>query len=102
MAFWTGPLQPNGTTTPDATQHCGTADAPQCLYNVLQDPTEHVNLAAALPDVARELGARLKVLQAGVFDPSRGVPDPLACNVTHSRWFGFVGPFLDLPPQAPL
>lgn len=99
MAFWTGPLQPNGTKTPDATTHCGTADAPLCLYNILEDPTEHVNLASVFPDVLKELGGRLAVLQGGVFDPDRGTPDPRACNVSMGRWGSFVGPFLDLPPN---
>jgi arylsulfatase I/J len=93
MAFWTGPLQPNGTKTPAASENCGTVDAPLCLYNVLQDPTEHVNLMAAQPAILKRLAARIAELQKGVFDPDRGDPDPLACNFTATRWRGFVGPF---------
>lgn len=92
-AFWTGPLQPNGTATPEASEDCGTVDAPRCLYNVLDDPTEHVNLAAAQPAILRQLAARIAELQRGVFDPDRGAPDPLACNYTATKWRGFVGPF---------
>lgn len=94
MAFWTGELQPNGTNTPAASMDCGNVTAPKCLYNVLQDPTEHVNLADAHPDILQQLAARIAELQRTVFDPDRGNPDPLACNMTATKWRGFVGPFL--------
>lgn len=99
MNIWTGPQYPNETTA-RAPWHntafdCGTAAAPTCLFNVFTDPTEHVNLAAARPDIVAAMAARVAELNAGVFFPDRGDASPRACATSAEKWHGFVGPFLD-------
>lgn len=93
---WTSAFYPNATTNwcDTCALDCGTIDAPTCLFNVLDDPTEHVNLAATKPDIVAAMSARLKELQAGIFAPQRGKPDNKdACHAGDVTWKGFVGPF---------
>ena len=98
MNVWVGPEYPNSTTAAHPWDNtpldCGAIDAPTCLFNVLDDPTEHNNIAAAHPDIVAKMAARIKELQAGVFSPRRGNPSPKACEATRTLWHGFVGPFL--------
>jgi arylsulfatase B len=98
MNIFQGPKYPNATTEAspwsNAPLQCGPASAPTCLFNVFDDPTEHVNQAAARPDIVASMAARLAELQAGVFSPYRGGPSPLACTASADKWGGFVGPFL--------
>jgi arylsulfatase B len=91
---WTGPLYPNATTQwcDTCPLDCGTIDAPKCLFNVFDDPTEHVNLAASHPAIVASMSARLKELTKTVFAPDRGVPDTkAACKAGADGW---VRPFL--------
>ncbi len=97
-AVYQGPFYPNASTAAhpwsNAPVDCGSAAAPTCLFNVLDDPTEHVNQAAARPDIVAAMAARIAQLQAGVFSPDRGSASPLACAASRDKWRGFVGPFL--------
>ncbi len=73
---------------------CGTIDKPACLFNVLEDPTEHGNVAEANPDIVAAMSARLKELTTGIFAPDRGEPaTSLPCEASASKWGGFVGYF---------
>lgn len=94
--FWQGPFFPNASTNEGHDDlDCGTTAAPKCLWNVFDDPTEHVNLIDQFPDIATALAKRLDELQAGVFSPNRGPSlAKLACNTSNQKWGGFVGPFL--------
>jgi arylsulfatase B len=93
---WTGPFYPNATTNwcDTCPLDCGTIDKPTCLFNVLQDPTEHDNLAAANPAIVKEMAARLAELTKGIFAPDRGQPaTDMACTASKNKWGGFVGWF---------
>ena len=59
-----GPRYPNGTVPQPQSQDCGDAG---CLYNVIDDPTEHEDLAAAQPDVLANLTARFAELAATAY-----------------------------------
>ena len=94
---WTGPFYPNATTNwcDSCPLDCGTQDAPKCLFNVLTDPTEHLEISAAHPDIVSSMAARIKQLQAGIFAPDRGeVQTAAACQALNTQWGGFIGPFL--------
>jgi hypothetical protein len=41
--------------------------APMCLFNVLEDPTEHDNIASSNPDILASMTARLAELQVRYF-----------------------------------
>ena len=58
LAGWTGPVYPN-TIKPSgisAIEHCGDSG---CLYNIIDDPEEYTNLAEKMPDVLKEMQAKL-------------------------------------------
>jgi hypothetical protein len=65
-----------------------------CLFNILADPTEHVDLAAAMPAKVAELRARIAELNATIFLPDRGTDDGAGCAAALSWGRGFWVPFL--------
>jgi arylsulfatase I/J len=93
---WTSAFYPNASTSwcDTCPLDCGTAAAPKCLFNILEDPTEHENLAASKPDIVAAMAARLAELQAGIFAPDRGQPATTEpCRASETTWRGFVGWF---------
>ena len=106
-ASWYGEHSPNATSPPkgsnawqQALAQCGDVG---CLYDIDADPTEHVDLAAALPAVASAL--RAKFLSINASDPANGQLDfatqaPIVdgalkfCAVVQNSG-GFVGPWAD-------
>ena len=66
-----------------------------CLFNVLDDPTEHSEISAAHPDIVASMAARIAELQKGIFAPDRGeIQTAEACKALNEQWGGFIGPFL--------
>jgi len=97
---WTGPHYPNASSAAqpvDVTQRCHAG----CLYDVVADPTETTDLAAAQPQVVANMSARLLQLEAGFYSNDdtgvdvcpRGVGMPCACWVAIHRNRNFFGPF---------
>ena len=94
QAGYTGPQYPNTTHAEGilTSQNCGDTG---CLYKIKTDPEEQNNLAAAMPDVLKEMQAKLAKYQATYFNPNRGKTWPAACDMAMSKYGGFWGPFLD-------
>lgn len=92
-AGWTGPHYPNVSTPAgiDATEKCGDGG---CLYNIKDDPEEHVNLADSMENVLKEMRDKLAMYQATYFNPNRGGKWNEACEVALDKYGGFWGPFL--------
>ena len=86
-----GPQYPNGTANPgcNSTMSCPLG----CLFNLDEDPTEHVDVAAENPAVLAVIAARLAQLQPTVFSPDRGASSPLAGKTAAARG-GYWGPFV--------
>ena len=59
-AHWTGPDSPNGTASVGLMHDCGSSG---CLYNLLDDPTEHFDLALSGAKTNATLAAILAMLQ---------------------------------------
>jgi hypothetical protein len=57
------------------------------------DPGEHHDLALSQPALAQDILDRMNKAQPKWFNPDRGDPHPLACEVAEHT--GFWGPFLD-------
>jgi arylsulfatase I/J len=100
-AMWTGPQWPNKSSTSFSTNHSHwavTADCRRgCLYDLSNDPNEHVDLAPSKPDIVAKLRSRLESINSTVFSPDRGPPlGHLKCQVAVEKYGGFFGPFLDL------
>ena len=65
-AGWTGPVYPNSTHLNggiEAVEHCGDTG---CLYNIMKDPLEHVNLASQMPDVLKDMQTKLQSIRPHV------------------------------------
>ena len=97
MAGWTGPKYPNNTGLqpsflPKGWVHdCRSG----CLYNIVNDPTEHDDLAEDPAQQVRlaQMQKQLAELNAGNFNPDRGQGDRRAC-VQAEKNGGFYGPFV--------
>lgn len=98
-----GPLYPNTSSDVDAEcdirLDCGGTTlvypySGACLFNVFEDPTEHVNLAEANPSKISELVEKIKELNENTFSPDRGNQTWLPCENSLNKYQGFVGPFL--------
>ena len=97
QACWAGPQSPN-ITIPiskciSITENCGESG---CLYNIKEDPFEHVNLASKLPDKLKEMQGKLASYQATYFNPDRGTFWPGACEYAMKHYGGFWGPYVDV------
>lgn len=97
QAGWCGPIHPNTSVswnTFDTTINCSWSPAEDrygCLFNVIDDPSEHNDLASTMPDVATELYESLVMAQTKYFDPNRGQPDERACALANRT--GYWQPF---------
>ena len=87
-AIWTGPSYPNTSSNMSAwttTMDCETG----CLYNLTEDPTEHVDLSASLPAIVASMKERIEALNRTTFSPRRGEASPLGCEVALGVYGGF-------------
>ena len=107
MAIFTGPHYPNASTPQDLINGkvpsfgCSTPAKPWgCLFNVTSDPTEHNDLAAAQPAVAKALLDALRKVSRTYFDPERGDVDPAACARMMGPNRGFFGPWLEMEMET--
>jgi len=94
---WTGPTFPN-TTSPTwnpnlSKETCGSTPATGCLFHLKNDPGEHLNLAAAKPDLWNTMMARIVEINATYFQPDRGHKDSAACSAALGKYGGYWGPF---------
>jgi len=97
QAGWTGPRFPNTTSTWDpslSSETCGNTTETGCLFNIMEDPGEHVNLAATHPAVFKQMVDRIAEINKGFFNPDRGQSDPKACEMAMTKYAGFWGPFV--------
>ena len=69
QCWWQGPQYPNGSSTWDTHAtwiNCTTATKKACLFNVIEDPTEHHDIAEEMPELVEKLLARMEELQETV------------------------------------
>ncbi|EOD10139.1 hypothetical protein EMIHUDRAFT_248505 [Emiliania huxleyi CCMP1516] len=116
---WTSPRYPNCSTSKSATKSRGPEHSdvrilevkipygpprvqdsltwvfdcgyePGCLFNLEDDPTEHVDLSPRHADLAYDLAAELAKLNATLFEPVRGTPSLEAClrGIDEGRYYG--------------
>merc|ERR1712217_24682 len=94
-ACWMGPEYPNGTADPGCHRSEACANTGGCLYNIFDDPSEHVNLAKQNPSKLRELQQRLAELQPTHFSPKRtGGDKRLPIHYARDVYKGYWGPFI--------
>lgn len=107
-ALWEGPTYPNASSSSlplakDVVLNCKTG----CLFDLLADPTEHDDIAAAHPGIVTAMAARITTLEAGFYsnsDVGVNVPEcakntnknkPCACFLAQpdQKWEGYFGPY---------
>jgi arylsulfatase B len=104
-ATWAGPQYPNASSgaspvDPGPTLDCGFG----CLFDVVADPAEHVNVAADHADIVTAMTARLISLRKGFFSnsddftnrtvcPANASITPCACWAALNVWGGYFGPW---------
>jgi len=91
FASWTGKQYPNNTGTPVGffnVQNCTSG----CLYNIIEDPTEHNELSTKMPAILNNMLARANEIFKTVYNPDRGNPDPKACQLAQKS--GYFAPWL--------
>jgi len=102
--FWQGPTFPNSSATSEtdltasaSNAHCKNG----CLFNVVDDPTEHNNVYAANPSRVASMKNTLVNLTRAFFqnhdkfqnDCPASVKGDCACWMAKNRYGGFMGPF---------
>ena len=80
--------------------NCTTATKKGCLFDIIADPTEHVDLAEQMPEVVDRMHARMVALQPTVYDPDRGPIDMDGACAALGRNRGFWTPWLNLSGHA--
>merc|ERR1712232_247128 len=94
--FWMGPLYPNATT--NHTRESKNVDCKAgCLFNIIDDPGEHNDLASQKPDVHQRMIARWKELKATRYEAAPHATDDAQCEAFANTHHGFCGPYLDKP-----
>ena len=92
---WTGPIYPNSSDTNavlNGVENCGDLG---CLFNIRDDPTEHINLAEKMPSVLEDMRKKLTGYQESQFKPDTGeFVMQMACDTAMNKYGGFWGPFL--------
>lgn len=98
---WTGPETPNATLGDDGlhAEDCGFE--PGCLFDLMADPGEHVNVADEFPEVVLRMRRAIGEHNTTVFAPNRPNALETACAAVLSKYkdpnhdFGWWGPFAD-------
>ena len=101
-AGWQGPVYPNASSpASDPSAVALNCSASPCLFDVVADPTEHVDLAALRPDVVARLQADLAAYAPAFFSNSDsgvdvcppGTGGDCACWAAAHVWGGYLGPW---------
>lgn len=104
---WTGPVYPNASSsTSDIWQdlNCSTG----CLFNVVTDRGEHIDLAQEQPVRLQAMKERLKELRTTFFQNDDVGQDscppsidmPCACWMAINHYGGFLGPYQEVPMEG--
>jgi len=104
-AVWTGPSYPNASSAGHDPSGTVLDCKDGCLFDVVNDPTEHTDIAASNPTIVNELSARLTELSKGFFsnndtgvnsvlcNQNTNASVPCACYMALEYWNGFLGPY---------
>ena len=90
--FWQGPVFPNATTNPSngSTFDCGAG----CLFNITEDPSEHVDLSKVMPKVLSQMQQLFRTRNQTTFQARPWGRDATTCAAFVDAHHGFVGPYL--------
>ena len=94
-AFWTTDDYPNGTYAEPVSIDCGNMTHGGCLFDLMEDPTEHNDLAGneTYNSIMEEIRARFIELSNTTYMYDRGEVDPNCCVETQVNG-GYFAPWL--------
>ena len=95
-AFWTTLDYPNGTQGEPQSINCGSVENGGCLFDIIDDPTEHKDLfkETKYKQLISEMRQKFLEMNATRFNPDRGEVDMRCCaqiGVNDGYW----GPWLN-------
>jgi len=100
---WTGAVYPNSsslTNNPDIVLDCGSG----CLFDVKNDPTEHIDISKQMPSIVNQLTARLTELRKGFYTNNEvgknscppNIAGECACWMAVNKYGGYFGPYQEV------
>eukprot|EP00052_Salpingoeca_macrocollata_P009358 m.73926 g.73926 ORF g.73926 m.73926 type:complete len:523 (+) comp17066_c0_seq1:390-1958(+) len=93
-AGWAGPQYPNTSSAGHEVCTVSLACKDGCLFNVVNDPTEHVDLAAAHPDRVAAMKVRMAEWVTTIYHHPIPPNDPECEATAYQKYAGFLGPWL--------
>jgi len=72
--IWFGPVYPNGTK-----DHADSSCADGCLFDIWDDPTEHINLKASRPDVWKTMVSKISTAAQTLYQTAYAEPGADKC-----------------------
>jgi len=95
--FWTSLNYPNASTnhSVEETVDCGQG----CIFDIVQDPSEYVDLAATMPAKLAELQGLWQKRNATKWNPETMAVDTEKCDAYAAAHWGFLGPYLSWSPN---
>eukprot|EP00966_Prymnesium_polylepis_P290926 6718625-Prymnesium_polylepis.1 len=101
LGYWTGQKQPNGTQLEDDDPGCPDDG---CVFHLVDDPTEHKDLAPLMPELRANLTAELRAVVATAWQTGDDCCPGFSRCITQDEYVaahrGFLGPVCergDLP-----
>lgn len=80
----------------------GVACRDHCIFNLTADPSEHIDLSAARPDVLATMLARFEAVEASYHPPSSNPPaDDRGCCAAAAAAGNFLSPWTTSPGPSP-
>lgn len=104
FASWSGPQFPNASSPASPVEGTKLDCTKPCLFDVVNDPTEHNELSASMPDKVAELLADFETAKAsfftnndtGVMSCPANITMPCACWMASHKYGGFLGPYQEV------
>jgi arylsulfatase I/J len=104
FAAWSGPQFPNASSPKSPVEGVELDCSKGCLFDVVNDPTEHTDLAASMPAKVAELMADYQAAQVsfysnnetGVMSCPSNITMPCACWMASHKYGGFLGPYQEV------
>eukprot|EP01083_Nonionella_stella_P022659 62666_1 len=101
FASWGGDKYPNASSVQDPVEAVHMDCENGCLFNVVQDTTEHFNIAQDHPDIMSKMANELQRLKQSFYTNNEtgedSCPDNIgmecACWMAMHYWNGFFGPY---------
>ena len=103
FASWSGSQFPNSTSIQHTIEYTFMDCSNGCLFNVVQDMTEHINIANEYQEIVNRMANQLTILKKSFYSnnetginscpSSLNISMECACWMATNYWNGFFGPY---------